>query len=361
MAEDLEAEPEKKDEEKLEFTPEGEGLGYISMDQARVLALRIARESTDFYGPAYPDEGFVQEELGAEEGEDYYRVRLSYRPATGFNGTPGVELFIIDKVGEIESRQLLSSPRPKSVMLPTLAALGGSAVVGVVVVVLFATGVFSLGGVTGMAGGSATGTSDPTDTSIPGSIPQAPADAELALITPTPSPDANLHVQKGQEHVEEGRYEQAISEFDEAIGIDSENPTVYLMRGLAYFRMGQHEMAVQDYDEAIQLDPRSYGAYLSRGIIHATLGRSEKAIQDYDEAVRLNPDDLGSYINRANAYVRLEQYEKAVEDYDESLKISPEHAGVYSMRSVAHASLGDTAKAESDRTRACELEPLMCR
>ena len=122
MAEDLQADNEKKDEEKLEFTPEGEGLGYISMDQARVLALRTARENTDFYGPTYSDQGFVQEEPSAEEGEDYYRVRLSYRPATEFNGTPGVELFIVDKVGEIESRQLLSSPRPKSVMLPALAA-----------------------------------------------------------------------------------------------------------------------------------------------------------------------------------------------------------------------------------------------
>ena len=122
MAEDLQADNEKKDEEKLEFTPEGEVLGYISMDQARVLALRTARENTDFYGPTCSDQGFVQEEPSAEEGEDYYRVRLSYRPATEFNGTPGVELFIIDKVGEIESRQLLSSPRPKSVMLPALAA-----------------------------------------------------------------------------------------------------------------------------------------------------------------------------------------------------------------------------------------------
>ena len=124
MAEDREAEPEKKDEDKLEFTPEGEGLGYISLDQARVLALRTARENTDFYGPAYSDQGFFQEELSAEEGEDYYRVRLNYRPAGRFNGTPGVELFIIDKVGEIESRQLLSSPRPKSIMLPALAASG---------------------------------------------------------------------------------------------------------------------------------------------------------------------------------------------------------------------------------------------
>ena len=66
MTEDLEADNEKREEEKLEFTPEGEGLGYISMDQASVLALRTSRENTDFYGPGYSDQGFVLEEMGAE-------------------------------------------------------------------------------------------------------------------------------------------------------------------------------------------------------------------------------------------------------------------------------------------------------
>ena len=41
-------EPEKKDEEKLEFTSEGETYGYISLDQARVLALQHARDNRDF-------------------------------------------------------------------------------------------------------------------------------------------------------------------------------------------------------------------------------------------------------------------------------------------------------------------------
>ena len=40
----------KKDDEKLEFTPEGEALGYISLDQARVLAMRTARETPGEYG-----------------------------------------------------------------------------------------------------------------------------------------------------------------------------------------------------------------------------------------------------------------------------------------------------------------------
>ena len=43
------AEDGEKDD-KLEFTPEGETLGYISLDQARVLALQHARDNREIYG-----------------------------------------------------------------------------------------------------------------------------------------------------------------------------------------------------------------------------------------------------------------------------------------------------------------------
>ena len=38
------AEDQGKEEEKFDFTLEGEAVGYISLDQARVLAMRHARE-----------------------------------------------------------------------------------------------------------------------------------------------------------------------------------------------------------------------------------------------------------------------------------------------------------------------------
>jgi len=37
------AEDQSREEEKFEFTPEGETLGYISLDQARLSAMRTAR------------------------------------------------------------------------------------------------------------------------------------------------------------------------------------------------------------------------------------------------------------------------------------------------------------------------------
>ena len=67
----------KKDDEKLDFTSEGETFGYISLDQAEVRAIEHARDNRDFYGPRYSQGDLVWEVLSSEESEDYYRIRGS--------------------------------------------------------------------------------------------------------------------------------------------------------------------------------------------------------------------------------------------------------------------------------------------
>ncbi len=74
----------KKEEEKFPFTTEGEGLGYITMEQARVLAIQHARDNIGFYGPAYARVTLVWEAVSQEEGEYFYEILLSFRPAGRF-------------------------------------------------------------------------------------------------------------------------------------------------------------------------------------------------------------------------------------------------------------------------------------
>ena len=85
-------EPEKKDE-KFEFTPEGEFVEYISLGDARVMAIRHARENTEIYGAEYQDTTMVWEPVSETEEEEFYDIRLSFRPAGTFTGTPGLEQF----------------------------------------------------------------------------------------------------------------------------------------------------------------------------------------------------------------------------------------------------------------------------
>ena len=155
----------KTEEEKFDFTSEGEVLGYISLDQARVLAVQHARENTDFYGLRYAEANLVWEVTNQEETEDYYDIRLSYRPAESFRGKPGVEHITIDKTGTIELRQILSQPVKQRSLLVAL--------VGVTIAILVISGVGAL---------ALTGTISTSD--IFGSE-SAPA---IDVPTPTPIP-----------------------------------------------------------------------------------------------------------------------------------------------------------------------------
>ena len=47
----------------------------------------------------------VWDVVSAQETEDFYELGLSYPPARGFRGRPGVEQFTIDKTEPIEFRQ----------------------------------------------------------------------------------------------------------------------------------------------------------------------------------------------------------------------------------------------------------------
>ena len=134
-----------KEEEKLEFTAEGETLGYISLDQARVLAMEHARDNRGFYGRRYARQNLVWEVLSQDESEDYYEIRLSYRPAAGFRGEPGIEQFTVDKTGPVRLRQILVQPVQPWPLLVPLSLAGILIVVGGLIGGLFGAGVFSGG------------------------------------------------------------------------------------------------------------------------------------------------------------------------------------------------------------------------
>ena len=125
MVDDMASEESDKKKDQFDaFTPEGEAIGYISLDQARVLAIQHARDNTDFYGPRYADQQLAWEVLTAEESEDYYDVRLSYRPAGRFRGEPGIEQITIEKTGTVELRQLLRQPARKRSPVRLLTVVG---------------------------------------------------------------------------------------------------------------------------------------------------------------------------------------------------------------------------------------------
>ena len=141
------AQEEGKKDDEFRFTREGEAADWITLEQARVLAIEHARDNTGFYGPRYRFINLVWEVVSQEEGEDYYDIRLSFRPAGSYSGQAGVEQFIMEKTGAIRVHQILGDPTelPRSSRKWPLALL--LAAVGLVIVAAVGVGaVLTLGG-----------------------------------------------------------------------------------------------------------------------------------------------------------------------------------------------------------------------
>ena len=57
-------------------------------------------------------------------------------------------------------------------------------------------------------------------------------------------------------------------------------------RGDSYAEEGQYEMAIQEYDEAIRLERDDADAYYKRGLAHEALGNTKEAERDFESAIQ---------------------------------------------------------------------------
>ena len=97
----------------------------------------------------------------------------------------------------------------------------------------------------------------------------------------------------GVEHFEQGRIEEAITEYSEAIRLEPEYAAAYYNRGQAYFTLGQAQLAIQDFDDAIRLSPDHPElplAHVGRAMAYTLLGEDEEAQRDISRAVELGYD-----------------------------------------------------------------------
>ena len=119
----------------------------------------------------------------------------------------------------------------------------------------------------------------------------------------------------------QGEIENAIEKWRAIIHIakGSDNDLAaraYSSVGYLLIQQGKPEEAIAAYDEAIRLKRDFAGAYNDRGNAKGLLLRHEDAIADYDEAIRLKPSYVEVYNNRGNAKSLLDRHEDAIADYD---------------------------------------------
>ena len=165
------------------------------------------------------------------------------------------------------------------------------------------------------------------------------------------------HFRRGNRHYDAGEYDDAITDYNQAIDLDSNIAAAYYNRGVAYTKLGKYAEAIADYDQAITLDPQDAAAYNNRGIAYRNLGKYAEAIADCTQAIALDPKYAVAYSNRGDANNHLGKYAEAIADCTQAITLDSKYAGAYNNRGNAHAKLGKYAEAIADYDQAIALDP----
>jgi Flp pilus assembly protein TadD len=143
------------------------------------------------------------------------------------------------------------------------------------------------------------------------------------------------HINLGSTLLHQGRTEAAISEYQEAIRLKTDDAEVHNNLGIALFAEGRTDEAISEYQEAIRLKPENGQAHNNLGNAFLNQGRTDTAISQYQAAIRLKPDDAKAHYNLGTALLNQGRADAAIGQFRETLRLEPDNA-------EAHNNLGLT-------------------
>jgi len=178
--------------------------------------------------------------------------------------------------------------------------------------------------------------------------------------------EAKVKYDQGNKNYNAGNYNQAITDYTEALRLDSKYETAitYYNRGYAYYYTSNYYQAIADFTQAIRLDTNYARAYFWRAEAYFKIRNYTMAIDDYTQVIRIEPKNTLAYNNRGASYYNISEYTRAIADLSESIRLNPNGAYAYNLRGKAYYYLNRKNSyspnqwyAERDLEAAVKLEP----
>jgi len=153
------------------------------------------------------------------------------------------------------------------------------------------------------------------------------------------------HNNMGMVYMKKGMMDEAITEFKETIKIRPTYAIAFHNLGLAYKKNGLLDEAEESFKNALRLKPFFPNAHNSMGIIYMEKGLLDEAIKEFSAAIEQKSDFFEAYQNLGNIYIRQNRIEEASQEFLKAIKINPDYAPSYFGLASAFENKGEKQKA----------------
>ena len=147
---------------------------------------------------------------------------------------------------------------------------------------------------------------------------------------------AEKKIREGISLHDQGKYEEALAKYNEALNADKNNPFALAEKAMTLEASKKYSEAVEVCELIFKLYPNgdNKSVYVTYGNALDHSGKSDLAIKTYDEGIKKYPDYYQLYFNKAIALFNTKENEKAAEAFQTATKLNPDHAASYNALAV---------------------------
>ncbi len=166
------------------------------------------------------------------------------------------------------------------------------------------------------------------------------------------------HLEAGQHLLELRDYENARSEFGEALRADPKSIDALNNIGVVYLRLSQWAKAKSYFLSALKIDPYFVPSLSNLGEVYYLEGQLDQAIATYKQALPLaKGKDLELQTNLANVLRDKGEFKEAAEHYSVALKVKPAYAPAHNGFAKLYFLLGQYDQAYDQVVQAIRAKP----
>lgn len=156
---------------------------------------------------------------------------------------------------------------------------------------------------------------------------------------------------------ENGEYQQAITNYLQALEYDQNNPDIHYNMGKALTRTNEHNRALEHLQKAIELNPEDIGSYYEMAVVQDAKGLINEAIGSYHKVLELDPRNLNATFGLGTLFGIQGDMDKAIQYLSAAVSINPQFVdGIYNL-GVALEQKQDYKKAGKMYQKVLELDP----
>jgi protein O-mannosyl-transferase len=165
------------------------------------------------------------------------------------------------------------------------------------------------------------------------------------------------HYNLGVVYFQEGRLEEAISQYLSVLRINPAETDALNNLGSAFLQQGRLDDAIAQYQKALALQPDSAETHYNLGNALLQQGRTDEAMARYQRALALKPDSAVAHYNLGNAFLRQGQLDQALAHYQKALALNPDYAEAHNNLGNVFIQQGQVGQAIAHFQRALALKP----